>query len=58
MDNKHTHETSKERRPYTQPEIKKLGKLNLLIKGNGSCGPQDSFPMYAPGTLKNNTPNC
>lgn len=57
MDNKHTHETSKKRRPYTQPEIKKLGKLNLLIKGQGSCGPQDSFPLPST-TSKYQMPNC
>ena len=37
--------TSLERRPYVRPEIKKLGKLNLLIKGSGSYGGCDGFPF-------------
>jgi hypothetical protein len=50
--------SSKERRPYTRPEVKKLGKLNLLIKGYGSCGPNDNAFQGPPGSKANKTPNC
>lgn len=55
MDHKQQCEKKEERRPYVRPEVKKLGKLNLLIKGSGSCGAKDSFPATTPMYKK---PTC
>ena len=55
MDHKQQCEKKEERRPYVRKEEKKLGKLNLLIKGSGSCGAKDSFPATTPMYKK---PTC
>ncbi len=55
MDHKQQCEKKEDRRPYIRPEVKRLGKLNLLIKGTGSCGLKDSFPNTQP---KYKRPTC